>query len=108
MASRKEFGHNDVILRATTEIHRWGARRVLIDRDGTMVSPERAFRLQDMRKPDVIFIREDGWTLGAISELAECAEELWRNHWVAVMVSPGLRPITYAEYGETKDAQTTS
>ena len=106
MPNRKEFGYNDVILRAITEIHRWGSRRVLIDKDGTTTSPERAFRLQDMRKPDVIFIRSDGWTLGAIKELADIAESLWKKEWVAVLVIPGLRPITYEEYKALKNEQT--
>mgnify|MGYP001559085400 CR=1 FL=1 len=88
---------SDVMLAAETEIKRWGPRRVLIDKEGTAVSPERAYRLQD-RPVDIIFIRKDGWTLGATSELAEYAEQLWADHWIAVLVTPGIRPITYTEY----------
>lgn len=91
--------------RAETEIHRWGPRRVLIDKEGTSASPERAFRLQHERAADVIFIRKDGWTLGAISELAEYAENLWADHWIAVMIRPGLRSITYEDYKNLKHGQ---
>ena len=86
-----------VLEQAEAEIKKWGPRRVIINRDGEAVSPERARRLQD-RSPDVIFIRNDGWTLGAIKELADKAEALWPDEWIAVLILPGLHPIPYTEY----------
>ena len=34
---------------------------------------------------DVVFIRDDGWTLGARAELEEAAARTWRRHWVRVL-----------------------
>jgi len=90
---------SEVMLAAEIEIKRWGPRRVLIDKEGSATTPERAYRLQN-RPVDIIFIRHDGWTLGATSELAEYAEQLWADHWIGVLVTPGIRAITYAEYKE--------
>jgi hypothetical protein len=91
----------DTIERAVKEIKKWGPRRVLIDKEGKTTTPERANRLQN-KLPDVIFIRSDGWTLGAISELAAEAEDLWKNEWIAVMISPIDRPISYEQYQSVK------
>lgn len=108
MGNTVNDGTDQVIVRAETEIHRWGPRRVLIDKEGLSVSPERALRLQNQRRVDIIFIRKDGWTLGAISELADYAEQLWPTHWIAVMIRPGLRSITYADYKSFKNEQKAS
>lgn len=98
---------SEVMLAAETEIKRWGPRRVLLDKEGAAVTPERAYRIQD-RPVDVIFIRRDGWTLGSISDLAEYAEQLWPGEWIGVLVYPGIRPITYAQYKELNLGQNPS
>jgi len=35
--------------------------------------------------PDVIFIRNDGWSLGAPTEFIAEAEQMWKDSWAAVM-----------------------
>ena len=35
--------------------------------------------------PDVIFVREDGWTLGATYEMSIAARRLWQGRWVACL-----------------------
>lgn len=33
--------------------------------------------------PEVVFIREDGWSLGAPQHLADVAREMWAGQWIA-------------------------
>lgn len=34
--------------------------------------------------PDVVFVRDDGWALGAPAHLEAAARYLWANRWVRV------------------------
>jgi hypothetical protein len=34
---------------------------------------------------DVIFIRDDGWSLGAPTDLIQVAHDLWPEQWAAVV-----------------------
>lgn len=56
--------------------------RVVVDEYGTAVSPENAKKRYgiDWR---VIFIRNDGWSLGAPLFLERVAYEMWKDQWVA-------------------------
>lgn len=65
-----------------------GPTRVIVDDQGTAMSPVRAKYLGRYVAVDVIFIRNDGWSLGASTDLAEVAERLWPEHWVAIMHGP--------------------
>lgn len=63
---------------------------MLINEDGEAVSPART----DI-KPDVVYVRADGWMLGASLKLADIAESLWRDEWVAVIdLKPGTPVLT--------------
>jgi hypothetical protein len=63
--------------------------RVLIDAEGLAKSPERAKR-DDGVEPEVIFVREDGWSLGAPLHLMNAARALWRGSWTEQWVKdPG-------------------
>jgi hypothetical protein len=66
-------------------------RRVVIDAEGAAVSPSRT-----ELKPDIVFIRDDGWTLGAPASLATVAYETWADYWVSFFDGSAIRPI--AEY----------
>ena len=55
--------------------------RVVVDRDGFGVTPARAAREYRIT-PEVIFVRNDGWSLGAPKELENVARELWRGKWI--------------------------
>jgi len=57
--------------------------RILISLEGDAVPPERA--VEHGIPWDVIFIRNDGWSLGASNGLAMAAEALWPEEWVAVI-----------------------
>ena len=54
--------------------------------------------------PDIIFIRDDGWSLGAPKRLAEAAEKLWSGQWTHVLLRPSTKPYTYQEYQQFKEA----
>ena len=53
--------------------------------------------------PDIIFIRDDGWSLGAPKALAEAAEALYPEQWTHVLLRPSTKPYTYQEYQQFKD-----
>jgi hypothetical protein len=54
--------------------------RVVVAATGAVVSLSRARRLGI--EPDVIFVRADGWTLGAPWRFAPVAVHLWLDDWI--------------------------
>ena len=58
-----------------------GPTRILVNREGEAVAPRRAADI----KPDVIFIRDDGWSLGTLLCWEEIARKMWKDKWVCVM-----------------------
>lgn len=69
--------------------------RVVVDEYGTSVSPEDAKKRFGIEWR-VIFIRDDGWCLGAPLFLERVAYEMWKNAWIGfVRRSSGkVRPIS--------------
>lgn len=97
-SERMAMSEAEIIEAAVKEIAKWGARRVLTNNDPvTATSPERAYRLNSS-EPDIIFIRNDGWTLGTKKEWEAEARALWEDMWVAVIIRPGVRAISYLDY----------
>jgi hypothetical protein len=75
------------------QIKERGPRRVIINAGGSAVGPERAWR-ENRVKPDVIFVRDDGWSLGAPERFREVAFRLWQSSWVAFITASGeVKPI---------------
>lgn len=60
-----------------------GPDRVVVDGEGYAVKPSLAAMANIT--PEIIFIRNDGWSLGAPENLQHVAFPLWRNEWVAFM-----------------------
>ena len=58
-----------------------GPRRVMINSSGEAISPMRAKRDHNI-VPDVVFIRNDGWSLGAPNHLVGVARALWSDLWI--------------------------
>jgi len=50
------------------------------------------------KEPVVIFIRDDGWSLGASKDLVHAAERIWRDKWAAVMVPGDDEPVKYQDW----------
>ena len=72
----------DQVIREIEKIKRVGPRRVLI-REGIADSAGNALRDYGY-VPAMVFLRDDGWSLGAPEHLIESARSLWPNDWVAV------------------------
>lgn len=64
-----------------------GPTRVVINSGGETKSSLRA-RKEDNIVPDVIFVRHDGWSLGAPRGLVSEAESKWPGDWVMVIYRP--------------------
>lgn len=64
-----------------------------------MVAPDEALSSARARErgivPDVIFIRADGWSLGAPEHLEHHAELQWIDEWIGVLRRPSTEPIEY-------------
>jgi len=56
--------------------------RVIVCSRGAAFPPDRARKRYGV-VPAVIYIRSDGWTLGAPLAFANAAWRIWRGHWVA-------------------------
>ena len=79
-----------------------GPSRVVINMHAYAVSPKRAMVLSGIT-PDVIFIRGDGWSLGATNEMAMVAYNTWAGDWVGVLVRPGYAVHSVSEWLERDD-----
>lgn len=66
------------------QVQERGPDRVLVGASGEALPSARALELFGL-VPSVVFIRNDGWTLGAPSELERAAYLLWAGEWVAKM-----------------------
>lgn len=71
-----------------------GPTRVLVDRGQRATTPKIAKEKFGIT-PDIIFLRDDGWSLGASFLLAIRAEDLWKDQWVGVMIRGRNAPAPY-------------
>ncbi|MDP2908675.1 MAG: hypothetical protein Q8N77_02620 [Nanoarchaeota archaeon] len=77
---------------------------VVIDSEGSAVQPKIAERDHGIT-PDIVFIRDDGWTLGAPKIYEDIAYKLWSDYWThfATKEEKKKRPISeYASYKTAK------
>lgn len=88
--------------RTVPTILRRGPRRVLIDRQGRAMSPQRAIDEFGVMW-NVVFIRYDGWSLGAPANLEAVALKLWPKHWVAFMRQGDTAERPFREYDRPAD-----
>lgn len=73
-----------------------GPTRVVINADGEAVPWPRAH--QKGIFADIIFIRRDGWSLGAPAHLEEIAYRMWRDEWVGFIRRPSEIAQPIREY----------
>ena len=72
------------------------AARVVINAEGEAWPPLRA--QEELRiTPDVVFIRGDGWSLGAPVEFASVAEAMWKDEWTHVWRKDCKSPERYVK-----------
>lgn len=74
-----------------------GPTRVVINAEGETKPPDRACK-EDGVLPLLVFIRNDGWTLGASYEHLEVARKMWADEWVGCY---NLSTCEYSTYVET-------
>lgn len=68
------------------EIKENGPTRVVINSHGEATTPFIA--KEKGITPTVVFIRNDGWSLGAPAHFEGVAEDMWSDEWIAVMREP--------------------
>ena len=72
-----------------------GPDRVMIGTDGEAITSKRAKEAYQIT-PDIVFIRNDEWTLGAeFGDMEDAAYELWLGSWTHfyLMGDPSATPI---------------
>ena len=84
--------------RFARDINRDGPTRVIVDTGALGVSSTRA-REEYGIVPDVVFIRNDGWSLGAPAALEGVARSTWANSWIGIMRRPDQTARPYPEVG---------
>ena len=65
-----------------------GPDRVVINPHGEAIPPSAAKKAHDVVS-DVIYIRDDAWSLGAPKSLDSVAHSLWAGDWIAKMEKTG-------------------
>ncbi len=60
-----------------------GPDRVVINKSGEATTPKHAMK-EYSAMPDVVFVRDDDWMLGAPTRFVDVAHAMWADKWVAV------------------------
>jgi len=60
-----------------------GPKRVVINRAGEATTKEEGFRILGI-KPTIIYIRNDGWSIGCTPDLDVITNHMWQDEWAAV------------------------
>jgi len=73
--------------------------RIIINKQGDAVPLKIAIEKYHIF-PDIIFMRRDGWSLGAPKELENVAYNLWKDEWQYYIIRPSTewQPITNYKY----------
>ncbi len=76
------------LLTIRNHICRRGPTRVVVETENGHVkyaiAPGRA-KYETQIEPDWVFIRDDGWSLGARRQDAAAAAKLWTESWIAII-----------------------
>lgn len=75
-----------------------GPSRVILNAEGEAVSFRRA-QETNWITPDVIFIREDGWSLGAPGWLESVAYKMWADEWIGFIRRDKNTALPMTAYG---------
>jgi hypothetical protein len=74
-----------------------GPDRVVINAEGDAYGPRQAQQEHGIR-PTIIFIRYDGWSLGAPAQFEQVAFQMWADSWVAFIRRPDEEPMPISSY----------
>ena len=75
--------------------------RVVVNVHGLSFRANTAFEVHGVCAK-IIFIRDDGWSLGAPSEFEHVAYRLWMNQWREFRRFPDYEPHPMSEYKPSK------
>ncbi len=75
------------LLRVLEGIAYNGPTRVVVSSDGEARSPMQAKKENDIES-DIIFVRNDGWSLGTPNYFIRVAERMYAGDWVMVIHKP--------------------
>jgi hypothetical protein len=78
-------------------IAQYGPTRVVVREDGYAVPPRRA-REEYGITPDVIYLRDDGWSLGATITWADVAWGKWPDRWIGAIHLEDGRVLGYVTF----------
>lgn len=78
-------------------VQRRGPDRVVINSAGSATTSEHA-RVRYGITPDIVFLRGDGWTLGAPEDFERVAYAMWRDEWVGFMRRTAKQATPIVEY----------
>ena len=85
--------NNDAIKKGMETIAKKGCDRVTITWQGDAVPYQQAIEQYNI-DVEIIFIREDGWTLGCHRSMLTNAYNSWKDEWIAVLIKPRADPIS--------------
>lgn len=63
-------------------IHEHGPTRVMVNASGYALPPDEARERYGI-EPEVVLIRDDGWSIGTPSRWIDHAMGLWSDYWIA-------------------------
>jgi hypothetical protein len=81
-----EAERRKIVDAALDTLRRRGPDRVLVDPEGTAVPPG-SIAVGADDPVDLVFVREDGWTLGVTHKRAGAAQRMFTGQWVTVLSS---------------------
>ena len=93
---------SDAIEKGMASIASIGCDRVITTSDGGSVPYQNAINEYGI-DVEIIFIRDDGWTLGCHRTKLSNAYPLWKDEWVAVLIKPMSDPLTIEYFLEIGD-----
>jgi hypothetical protein len=70
-----------------------GPIRVIVDANGLGEGVQQAKKRADYEPHTVVFIRNDGWTLGAPAKFEEVARRTWEGSWVGIIRGPVIEDL---------------
>ncbi len=74
-----------------------GPTRVIVEVDGLAVTHREARDVFQVT-PEIIFIRDDGWMLGAPRQFESVAYKMWKDSWTHFLRRPHTEWIPIKKY----------
>lgn len=83
-----------------------GPIREIVDAEGLGEQPQRARKRPYYEPPTAVFIRNDGWTLGACKKYEAVARRTWEGSWVGIIRGEEIEDLRHEQTHSTTDQGT--